>query len=89
MSAPSIQPLHQKPANALNANTATNLHKSMFKKPNPTAMQIRNKFASPTDDMLSPCSQKLNEHKSKLFNAKANPTKLNFSASTNEDSDDE
>ncbi|SCV02249.1 LANO_0F16270g1_1 [Lachancea nothofagi CBS 11611] len=82
MSAPSIQPLHQA------QNPGSSLHRSMFKKQNP--MPIKNKFASPTDDMLSPCSQKLNEHKSKLFTSKANPTKLNFATrQKGEDSDDE
>lgn len=41
--------------------------------------KIKSKFASPTDRLLSPCSQKLNDHKSKLFVSKSNPTKLSFS----------
>lgn len=67
----------------------SSLHRSMFKKFNSdmSAMRVskkdqtaklRNKFASPTDRLLSPCSQKLNEHKSRLFKAKSNPTKLSF-----------
>lgn len=41
-------------------------------------LRTRQKFASPTDTLLSPCSQKLNQHKAKLFVAKSKPTKLNF-----------
>ncbi|CEP63128.1 Bns1p LALA0_S07e03004g [Lachancea lanzarotensis] len=87
MSAPAIQPLHQSQPSA-----GPNLHRSMFKKQsqNQISLPVRNKFASPTDEMLSPCSQKLNDHKSKLFASKANPTKLNFaSRQSGEDSDDE
>lgn len=64
--------------------STTSLHKAIFKKHVTHGIQkvqkskLRNKFASPTDRLLSPCSQKLNEHKSKLFVAKSNPTKLNF-----------
>ncbi|KAM3164177.1 Spo12 superfamily protein [Lachancea thermotolerans] len=82
MSTPSIQPLHQA------QDTGANLRRSMFKKPE--VRPLRDKFASPTDDMLSPCSQKLNDHKSKLFTAKAKPTKLNFATEQKqEDSDDD
>ncbi|CDO94783.1 unnamed protein product [Kluyveromyces dobzhanskii CBS 2104] len=76
-----FQLLHQKQqAQTTGASASgTNLHKAMFKKPTPHQLsEIKNKFASPTDDLLSPCSQKLNDHKSKLFQAKANPTKLSF-----------
>ncbi|QLQ77871.1 hypothetical protein HG537_0A01180 [Torulaspora globosa] len=41
-------------------------------------LRNRQKFASPTDTLLSPCSQKLNQHRAKLFAAKSKPTKLNF-----------
>ncbi|QLL30305.1 hypothetical protein HG536_0A01220 [Torulaspora globosa] len=41
-------------------------------------LRTRQKFASPTDTLLSPCSQKLNQHRAKLFVAKSKPTKLNF-----------
>ncbi|SCV00016.1 LAMI_0G02322g1_1 [Lachancea mirantina] len=83
MSSPSFQPLHQ------NSNVNTNgLHRSMFKKPQAAELKSKSKFASPTDELLSPCSQKLNDHKSKLFSSKANPTKLNF-ASQRDDDDDE
>ncbi|QLG73033.1 hypothetical protein HG535_0E01170 [Zygotorulaspora mrakii] len=54
--------------------------------------KLRNKFASPTDRLLSPCSQKLNDHKSKLFVSKSNPTKLSFATKQDrgaDDSDDE
>ncbi|SCW00815.1 LAFE_0C12618g1_1 [Lachancea fermentati] len=87
MSQPSIQPLHQKPVPTL---ATSDLHRAMFKKP--AALEMKNKFASPTDDLLSPCSQRLNEHKSKLFSANAKPTKLNFATakhSSDSDSDEE
>lgn len=41
-------------------------------------MQLRQKFASPSDSLLSPCSRKLNDHKSKLFAAKSQPKRLDF-----------
>lgn len=81
--------------------TASSLHKAIFKKHVTHGIQkvqkskLRNKFASPTDRLLSPCSQKLNDHKSKLFVAKSNPTKLNFArkerlaAATEDDDDDD
>ncbi|CAI4500436.1 BDM_1a_G0022440.mRNA.1.CDS.1 [Saccharomyces cerevisiae] len=40
--------------------------------------QRRQKFASPSDNLLSPCSRKLNDHKSKLFSAKSQPKTLEF-----------
>lgn len=58
MSAPAIQPLHQSQV------PGSSLRRAMFKKPE--VKPVRNKFASPTDELLSPCSQKLNDHKSKL-----------------------
>lgn len=73
-----FQPLHQKNENELNS-ASSSLYKSMFKKPSPQQVsQMKNKFASPTDELLSPCSQKLNAHRSKLFEVRSNPTKLNF-----------
>ncbi|CAG99747.1 Bns1/Spo12 [Kluyveromyces lactis] len=76
MTAGQFQPLHQKQDSQ---TASTSLHKAMFKKPSPHQLsEMKNKFASPTDDLLSPCSQKLNDHRSKLFQAKSNPTKLNF-----------
>lgn len=77
-----FQPLHQKKQQETQFSSsvgASSLHKSMFKKPSPHQIsELKNKFASPTDEMLSPCSQKLNDHRSKLFQVKSNPTKLNF-----------
>ncbi|CCC70545.1 hypothetical protein NCAS_0F00610 [Naumovozyma castellii] len=79
--------------NSLHSNA---LHKSIFKRQilqKQTAshlnkhneiklkLKLKNKFFSPTDKLLSPCSQKLTSHKSKLFTAKSNPTKLNFAMS--------
>lgn len=57
-------------------------------------LQIRTKFASPTDRLLSPCSQKLTKFKSKLLAQKVNPMKLNFvnkklSKSASSDIDDD
>ncbi|KAG0685598.1 hypothetical protein C6P41_004218 [Kluyveromyces marxianus] len=69
-----FQPLHQKKQQETQFSSS-----SMFKKPSPHQIsELKNKFASPTDEMLSPCSQKLNDHRSKLFQVKSNPTKLNF-----------
>ncbi|CCD24566.1 Bns1p NDAI_0D02520 [Naumovozyma dairenensis CBS 421] len=78
----------------IGTNTSINsLHKSIFKKhtfntynskisnaqlKKLNSIKMNNKFFSPTDKLLSPCSQKLNDHKSKLFVNKSNPTKLNF-----------
>ncbi|AET37836.1 Bns1p Ecym_2080 [Eremothecium cymbalariae DBVPG len=98
VAASKFQPLHQKPANALNVHPLTgsasfvhkSIHKSMFKKQLPS-QHLKDKFASPTDSLLSPCSQKLNDHKSKLFKAKLNPTRLNFTTTANaaDDSDED
>lgn len=52
-------------------------------------LRIRHKFASPTDSLLSPCSQKLTQHKAKLFVAKSNPTKLNFATKHQQNSDED
>ncbi|AGO11640.1 AaceriADL140Cp [[Ashbya] aceris (nom. inval.)] len=88
-----FQPLHQKPASALNVHAKgvgsvhKSLHKAMFKKALPS-QQLKDKFASPTDSMLSPCTQKLNQHKSRLFKAAVKPTRLNF-AHAKADSDEE
>ncbi|CAI6532509.1 AIS_HP2_G0020960.mRNA.1.CDS.1 [Saccharomyces cerevisiae] len=43
--------------------------------------QLRQKFVSPSDSLLSPCSRKLNDHKSKLFAAKSQPKRLDFAHS--------
>ncbi|AMD18638.1 HBL264Cp [Eremothecium sinecaudum] len=80
-----FQPLHQKPKSVARlehslgagSHIHKSLHKSMFKKQIPS-QKLKEKFASPTDSLLSPCSQKLNDHRSKLFKTKQNPTKLNF-----------
>lgn len=52
-------------------------------------MRTRSKFASPTDNLLSPCSQKLNEHRNRLFVAKSKPTKLNFATKRQQVTDEE
>ncbi|CCD23982.1 Spo12p NDAI_0C03220 [Naumovozyma dairenensis CBS 421] len=79
--------------------TSASLRRSIFKKKTMAsaiqdrnkALQLRNKFASPTDRLLSPCSQKLADHKSKFLLNKTNPTKLNFATPNNNniDSDEE
>ncbi|CCE64312.1 hypothetical protein TPHA_0H01040 [Tetrapisispora phaffii CBS 4417] len=46
---------------------------------------LRDKFASPTDRLLSPCSKKLNDHKSKLFKVNSVPTKLTFNQKNESD----
>lgn len=90
-------------SNPVTSSVASSLHRSMFKKTtnasvtknsNRLKISLINKFASPTDRLLSPCSQKLTNHKSKFLLAKSNPTKLNFAAMMNKkenemDSDDE
>lgn len=70
---------------ALSLSSSISLQKVIFKRNIPGAInkkelknEIRNKFASPTDRLLSPCSQKLNDHKSRLFKVKSAPTKLTF-----------
>ncbi|CAB4254887.1 similar to Saccharomyces cerevisiae YHR152W SPO12 Nucleolar protein of unknown function, positive regulator of mitotic exit [Maudiozyma barnettii] len=82
--------------------TSGSLHRSVFKSKNNlgqwpskgTATQkniqlkLRDKFASPTDTLLSPCSQKLNDHKTKFLLTKSNPTKLAFGESKKVDSDE-
>lgn len=85
-----FQPLHQTDiySNTKSGLNTSNLHKSMFKKLNfETMASLKNKFASPTDALLSPCSQRLSDHKSKLFSTKSNPTKLNFSGKSKNDDD--
>ncbi|CCH62509.1 hypothetical protein TBLA_0H02230 [Henningerozyma blattae CBS 6284] len=44
-------------------------------------IELSNKFASPTDQLLSPCSQKLNDHRSRILGKKTCPTRLNFAIS--------
>lgn len=51
-------------------------------------LQLRDKFASPTDTLLSPCSRKLNDHKTKFLLTKSNPTKLAFGEMKKVDSDE-
>ncbi|CCE61583.1 hypothetical protein TPHA_0A05080 [Tetrapisispora phaffii CBS 4417] len=38
----------------------------------------RNKFFSPTDAILSPCSEKINNHREKTYKVKSTPERLNF-----------
>ncbi|CCF58365.1 hypothetical protein KAFR_0E02120 [Kazachstania africana CBS 2517] len=64
--------------------------------------QLRDKFSSPTDRLLSPCSQKLNQYKVKKFaylknknisagnsaaSGKKEPTKLSFTETNTSDSE--
>ncbi|CAI4563587.1 CBM_collapsed_G0026730.mRNA.1.CDS.1 [Saccharomyces cerevisiae] len=53
-------------------------------------LQLQQRFASPTDRLVSPCSLKLNEHKVKMFGKKkkVNPMKLNFKGNLAADSED-
>lgn len=73
----------------------TSLHRAMCKKRSGDGvvkvqkLRTRHKFASPTDSLLSPCSQKLTQHKAKLFVAKSNPTKLNFATKHQQASDED
>lgn len=81
-----------KHANHAKANTKHSLHRCIFKKPYHSKKvaeeqrktlntQLRQKFVSPSDSLLSPCSMKLNDHKSKLFVAKSQPKRLDFARS--------
>lgn len=79
-----FQPLHHRMHSGSNQvltdlaiQSNRSFQKSMFKKQFPS-QKLKEQFSSPTDSLLSPCSQKLNSHKSKLFKIKQNPTKLNF-----------
>lgn len=83
-------------------NCGTNsLQRSVFKSKKPVGifskearnqkniqLQLRDKFASPTDTLLSPCSRKLNNHKTKFLLTKSNPTKLAFGEMKKIDSDE-
>ncbi|KTA95187.1 Protein BNS1 [Nakaseomyces glabratus] len=42
---------------------------------------LKQRFVSPTDAMLSPCSKRLNLYRSKVYAAKKTPRKLQFSES--------
>lgn len=78
------------------SHTTSNLvKKTMFKrdllKQDPKRkLQLQQRFASPTDRLVSPCSLKLNEHKVKMFGKKkkVNPMKLNFKGNLAADSED-
>ncbi|ODQ59034.1 hypothetical protein WICANDRAFT_63534 [Wickerhamomyces anomalus NRRL Y-366-8] len=69
-SSANIQPLHRNPA-----PSQGNLQRKLFQR---NFGGAQGAFASPTDNMLSPCSQKLNAHKNRFF-ANTKATKLNFS----------
>lgn len=47
--------------------------------------KLKQRFASPTDDMMSPCSRKLYQHKSHIAMVKSNPHKLRFSSKEKEE----
>ncbi|CAB4256107.1 some similarities with Saccharomyces cerevisiae YHR152W SPO12 Nucleolar protein of unknown function, positive regulator of mitotic exit [Maudiozyma barnettii] len=71
------------------SHTKMPLHKSLFKKkslrgkqPQPQHIDGINKYASPTDHMLSPCSKNLEKFKSNIFKIRqSKPIKLNFNDS--------
>lgn len=90
-------------SNTINDTSGTaSLHRSIFKPkkifnhslPSDSTTQknvqlkLRNKFASPTDRLLSPCSQKLNNNKTKFLLARSKPAKLAFGASNKPDDDE-
>ncbi|AJU21003.1 Spo12p [Saccharomyces cerevisiae YJM1248] len=83
-------------SNLKSSHTTSNLvKKTMFKKDllkqDPKRkLQLQQRFASPTDRLVSPCSLKLNEHKVKMFGKKkkVNPMKLNFKGNLAADSED-
>ena len=73
----------EKTDNAKGAAGSASLQRSVFKgkrigSQKTMVPKLRNKFASPTDTLLSPISKKLNNHKTKFLLAKSNPTKLSF-----------
>ncbi|CAI2013750.1 hypothetical protein SEUBUCD646_0G04750 [Saccharomyces eubayanus] len=81
-----------KHAHLTKVNAKHSLHRCVFKKPYKSKKvaeeqrktlntQLRQKFISPSDNLLSPCSRKLNDHKSKLFVAKSQPKRLDFAHS--------
>lgn len=74
----------------------TDLHRSIFKKNKDSVnnrklkQSLIRKICSPTDLLLSPCSQKLMKHKSKLFRQKnKSATKLTFVKNHTQQSDDD
>lgn len=78
---------------------AHSLHRAIFKKKQndksrnqqlPKKISLLNKYSSPTDNLLSPCSQKLNQFKSNIFKIRAaKPTKLKFTTKSSEDPEDQ
>ena len=83
-------------SNLKSSHTSSNfIKKTMFKrdllKQDPKRkLQLQQRFASPTDRLVSPCSLKLNEHKVKMFGKKkkVNPMKLDFKGNLAADSED-
>ncbi|CAI4063915.1 hypothetical protein SUVZ_07G4540 [Saccharomyces uvarum] len=78
-----------KHANLTKVSAKHSLQRCIFKKPYQSkkvaeeqrktlSTQLRQKYVSPSDSLLSPCSRKLNDHKSKLFVAKSQPKRLDF-----------
>lgn len=64
------------------------IFKKPYQKRGATEDQRRNlathfgqKLVSPSDSLLSPCSRKLNDHKSKLLATKSQPKRLDFAQS--------
>ncbi|CAI4064004.1 hypothetical protein SKDZ_08G1990 [Saccharomyces kudriavzevii ZP591] len=64
--------------------------KDLLKQDSKKKLQLQQRFASPTDRLVSPCSLKLNEHKVKMFGKKqkVNPMKLDFKGHFAADSED-
>lgn len=60
------------------------LHKSIYNTKNPQRInrQRIKHYKSPTDQLLSPCSRKLDSYRSKCIVAKSTPMKLSFSSGT-------
>lgn len=64
-------------------NPQIQLHKSIFRMKQPNLRKkkkITGKYESPTDRLLSPCSKKLSNFKTKFIENKTTPMKLSFSS---------
>lgn len=67
--------------------TQVRLHKSIFNMKTPSVENCQRvkkkpagKYESPTDQLLSPCSKKLNDYKVKFIASKSTPMRLSFNS---------
>ncbi|CCF56720.1 hypothetical protein KAFR_0B04240 [Kazachstania africana CBS 2517] len=85
---------HSSTSSHTSRSSATALRKTIFKNKKGHNLKLRlqlvSKFHSPTDRLISPCSQKLNSYKSNIFKIKnAKPTKLEFQTNPSSNDEDE